>query len=128
MPNKSPPITARASTAFCSSPAPPIAIGSMPTIIAAAVISTGLRRVLPAATAASTGELPARLWSRAKVTSRMEFAEATPIDMMAPISDGTDSVVPVTNSIVTMPQAAPGSARITTSGSRKSWKFTTISR
>jgi hypothetical protein len=30
------------------------------------------------------------------VTSRIEFAEATPIDMMAPISDGTLSVVRVT--------------------------------
>src|ERR1700743_3258333 len=39
--NRSPPITARASEAFCSSPAPPIAIGIMPTIIAAAALSTG---------------------------------------------------------------------------------------
>src|SRR5260221_12277936 len=48
VPNRSPPITARASAAFCSSPGPPIAIGNMPTIIAAAVISTGRMRVCPA--------------------------------------------------------------------------------
>ena len=40
-------MTARASAAFCSSPAPPIAIGIMPTIIAAAVINTGRMRVRP---------------------------------------------------------------------------------
>ena len=49
-PPSSPPITARASTAFCSSPGPPIAIGSMPTIIAPAVMRTGRSRVLPAST------------------------------------------------------------------------------
>jgi len=47
-----PPITARARAAFCSSPAPPIAIGIIPTIIAAAVISTGRIRVRPAEIAA----------------------------------------------------------------------------
>ena len=51
--NSSPPITARASAAFCSSPGPPIAIGIMPTIIAVAVISTGRMRVRPEAIAAS---------------------------------------------------------------------------
>jgi len=39
--NSNPPMTARASAACCSSPGPPIAIGTMPTIIAAAVINTG---------------------------------------------------------------------------------------
>ena len=48
-----PPMTARASAAFCSSPGPPIAIGIMPTIIAVAVISTGRIRVCPAEIAAS---------------------------------------------------------------------------
>jgi len=50
--NSRPPMTARAKAAFCSSPAPPIAIGIMPTIIAAAVISTGRMRVRPASIAA----------------------------------------------------------------------------
>ena len=103
--NSSPPITARASAAFCSSPAPPIAIGIMPTIIAAAVISTGRIRVRPARDARRrTRCMPASCCSRAKVTSRIEFADATPIAMIAPISDGTLSVVSVMYSMVTMPQ------------------------
>ena len=61
--------------------------------------------------------MPASCCSRAKVTSRIEFAEATPTAMIAPISEGTFSVVPVMNSIVTMPQNVAGSARITTNGS-----------
>ena len=65
--------------------------------------------------------LPASCCSRAKVTSRMEFAEATPTAMMAPIRDGTFSVVPVMNSMVTMPQKVAGSARSTTNGSPKFW-------
>ena len=96
-------MTARASAAFCSSPGAPIAMGTMPTIIAAAVISTGLIRVCPASIAASKADLPASCCSRAKVTSRMEFAEATPTAMIAPINEGTLSVVPVMNSIVRMP-------------------------
>ena len=59
--NSRPPITARARAAFCSSPAAPIAIGIMPTIIAAAVISTGRMRVRPAAIAASRALRPAWL-------------------------------------------------------------------
>src|SRR5262245_1227533 len=119
--NSRPPITARASAAFCSSPAPPIAIGIMPTIIAAAVISTGRIRVCPASIAAWNAVLPASCCSRAKVTSRMEFAEATPTAMMAPISEGTLKLVPVVNSIVTIPHSVAGSARITTNGSPKFW-------
>ncbi len=41
--------------------------------------------------------------------------------MIAPISEGTFSVVPVMNSIVTMPHSVAGSARITTNGSPKFW-------
>ena len=51
----------------------------------------------------------------------MEFAEATPTAMIAPIREGTLSVVPVTNSIVRMPQKVAGRARITTNGSPKFW-------
>ena len=119
--NSSPPMTARARAAFCSSPAPPIAIGIMPTIIAAAVISTGRIRVWPAAIAASRASCRPGCCSRAKVTSRIEFAEATPTAMIAPISEGTLSVVPVANSMVTMPQKVAGRASSTTSGSPKFW-------
>ena len=51
-----PPITARPSGAFCSPPSPrPSAIGTMPMIIASAVISTGRKRVKPASIAARVG-------------------------------------------------------------------------
>ena len=56
------------------------------------------------------------------------FAVATPMHMMAPVSAGTDSVVPVANSIHTMPASAAGSAVMMTNGSLQDWKFTTISR
>ena len=75
-------MTARASEAFCSSPAPPIAIGTIPTIIAAAVISTGRIRVWPALSAASKAVCPFSCCSRAKVTSKIEFAEATPTTLL----------------------------------------------
>jgi hypothetical protein len=91
----------------------------MPTIIAAAVISTGRSRVMPAESAAWKALIPVWRNSRANVTSRIEFAEATPTAMMDPISDGTLIVVPVTNSISRMPAPAPGSANTTASGSRK---------
>ena len=54
-----PPITARPSGAFCSPPSPsPSDIGTMPTTIANAVITTGRNRVWPASSAAVTASLP----------------------------------------------------------------------
>src|SRR5262249_57098357 len=51
-----PPMTARPSGAFCSPPSPrPSAIGSMPMIIASAVMTTGRKGVGPAARAAPRG-------------------------------------------------------------------------
>ena len=58
----------------------------------------------------------------------MLLAVATPMHMMAPVSAGTDSVVPVTNSIQTMPASAAGSAVMMMNGSIQDWKLTTISR
>ena len=50
-------MTARPSGAFCSPASPSAsAIGIMPITIASAVISTGRRRVLPASSAASSGD------------------------------------------------------------------------
>ena len=60
--------------------------------------------------------------------TRTLFAVATPMHMMAPVSAGTDSVVPVANSIHTMPASAAGSAVMITNGSAQDWKLTTISR
>lgn len=93
----------------------------MPTIIAAAVIRTGRILVRPALSAAWNAECPFNCSSRANVTSRIEFAEATPTAMIAPISEGTFSVVPVMNSIVKMPHKVAGSAMMTTKGSPKFW-------
>ena len=45
--------------------------------------------------------------SFAKLTTRMLFAVATPMHMIAPVSAGTLSVVCVRNSIQTMPPAPP---------------------
>ena len=52
-------MTARPSGAFCSPPSPrPSDIGSMPMIIASAVMITGRSRVMPAASAAACASSP----------------------------------------------------------------------
>src|SRR6267143_3112346 len=64
----SPPITARPSGAFCSPPSPsPSDIGSMPMIMASAVISTGRSRVAPAASAAARASRASRSRGAARV-------------------------------------------------------------
>ena len=95
----------------------PSAIGNMPMIMASAVISTGRKRVIPASSAALTGSPCSASRSRAKLTTRIELAVATPMHMIAPVSAGTESVVPVRNSIHTIPAIAPGSAVMITNGS-----------
>ena len=59
---------------------------------------------------------------------RMLFDVATPMLMMAPMSAGTESVVPVAKSIQTIPAMAPGRAMRMISGSSQDWKLTTMSR
>ena len=106
-----PPITARPSGAFCSPPSPiPSAIGSMPRIMAVAVISTGRILAYPAESIAARAVGTRARSPLANVTMRILLAVATPMHIMAPISEGTLSVVPVTNSIHRMPAIAPGSA------------------
>ena len=92
-------------------------MGIMPTIMASAVISTGRSRVNPALTAASTEFFPSFICEAAKVTSRMLLEVATPMHMMAPISEGTFRVVPVRNSIQAIPARAPGNAVMMIKGS-----------
>ena len=58
----------------------------------------------------------------------MLFAVATPTHMIAPVRAGTLKVVPVANSIQTMPASAAGSAEMMMNGSVHDWKLTTISR
>jgi hypothetical protein len=48
--------------------------------------------------------------------------------MIAPVSAGTESVVPVANRIQTMPAKAAGNAVMMTNGSAQDWKLTTMSR
>ncbi len=68
-------------------------MGSMPMIMASAVIKTGRMRPTPASNAAETGSSPRCKFSRANVTTSTEFAVATPMLMMAPIKAGTLKVV-----------------------------------
>ena len=85
-------------------------------------------RVWPADSAAARASMPSSRWSLANTTSRMLLAVATPMHMMAPISEGTLKVVWVRNSIQTMPASAPGSAIRMMNGSSQDWKLTAISR
>src|SRR5437764_13474815 len=88
-----PPITARPSGAFCSPPSPsPMASGTMPIIIASAVIITGRMRTNPASSAACCAVFPSCNCSRAKETTKMLFDVATPMHIIAPIIDGTFNV------------------------------------
>ena len=100
-------------------------MGSMPMIMASAVMHTGRSRANPASTAASAAVRPARRWSSANVMSSTLFAVATPMAMIAPMSDGTVNVVCVTYSIHRMPASAPGSAMMMMSGSSQLWKLMT---
>src|SRR5207247_5431475 len=85
-----PPITARPSGAFCSPPSPaPSAMGTMPIIIASAVMQTGRKRIAPASIAAIAASPWSSRRSFANDTTRILFAVATPIHMIAPISAGT---------------------------------------
>ncbi len=122
-------MTARPRGAFCSPPSPsPRAIGTIPMIMANAVISTGRKRVKPASSAALRESLPSVIFSVAKLTTKMLFEVATPMHMIAPISAGTLRFVWVINRNQAMPASAAGSAEIMMKGSTQAWKLTTISR
>ena len=98
-------------------------------IIASAVISTGRRRVRPASIAAwitCTSGCSAR-YSFAKLTTRMEFDTPMPTAMIAPISDMTFRLVPVSVSIHKMPISAPGTAIMMMNGSVQDWNSITSS-
>ena len=83
-------------------------MGSMPKIMAVAVMRIARRRPLAPSRAASS-ERPAFVAERsAKVTNRIELATAMPMAMMAPMNDCTLSVVPVTSSISRTPHSTAG--------------------
>jgi hypothetical protein len=125
-----PPMTARPSGAFCSPPSPrPSAMGTMPMIMAMAVINTGRNLTKPALRAAVRGSpTPSTSCSRAKLTTRMELAVATPMHMMEPVSAGTLIWVWVRKRNHTTPASAAGSAEMMMSESSQDWKLTTMSK
>ena len=96
--------------------------------IAEAVMITGRRRVVAAASAALRASRPAASSVFANDTTRMLLAVATPTVMIAPISAGTLKVVPERYNIQTIPTSAPGSPVRITNGADQDWKFTTSSR
>ena len=81
-------MTARPSGADCDPPSPnPVAMGSMPKIIAAAVIRIARSRLeAPSRAASITGLFSWRKRS-ANVISKIEFATAMPIAIIAPMKD-----------------------------------------
>jgi hypothetical protein len=95
--------------AFCSPPSPtPSAIGSMPMIMASAVITHGAEADKPASSAAAvaspSSEQP--LAGEGDDQHRVGRRHAHAHD--GPVSAGTESVVLVANSIQTMPASAAG--------------------
>ena len=127
--NSRPPMTARPSGAFCSPPSPsPIAIGTIPIIIASAVMITGLNLVEPASRAARKAFLVSLKRSFAKLMIRTLFAVATPMLIMVPMSAGTLSVVCVKNNIQEIPASAAGRAVMIMKASLYDWKLITIRR
>ena len=92
-----PPITARPSGACIWLPrSSASAIGTMPTVIAQAVIRIGRSRSLAPTMAASVEDAPAFQWSLMNVTSMTEFDTETPRHMIEPMNDSMLSEVLVT--------------------------------
>ena len=93
-----PPITARPSGACISLPrSSASAIGTMPTVIAQAVIRIGRSRSLRAVDRPPRSRtLPAFQWSFMNVTSMTEFDTETPRHMIEPMNDSMLSEVLVT--------------------------------
>jgi len=92
-------------------------IGTMPMIIASAVISTaGCAKRPP--TAASAGGLPLPFVRARRKPIKMLFAGGTPMHMIAPVQRwNVLRVVCVSNSVQQMPASAPGNAVMMMKGS-----------
>jgi multidrug efflux pump subunit AcrB len=94
------------------------------------LVETSIRHIIPPpASMDARSESPCS-WKRslANEMTRMLFAVATPMHMIAPMSAGTLTVVWVKKSARTIPQSAAGSAVMMMNGSSHDWKFTTMSR
>ena len=88
------------------------------------VIRIGRSRPSAPKTAASAASAPSSRRRRsAKVTSRMAFATATPMAMIAPMNDWMLIVVPVSQRAMTTPQTTAGAVEMATRASRTDWKF-----
>ena len=120
-------MTARPSGAFCSPPSPsPSDIGSMPMIIARAVISTGRSRVPPAARAALLGvvPLPALVVGEGDQQDAVGRGHADAHDRPHQRRHADRRLRQEQHP--QMPASAPGRAVRMMNGSSHDWKFTTI--
>jgi len=115
----SPPITARPSGASCSAPN---ATGTMPAIMANVVIRIGRRRLVAPRIAARSAAAPSTRYCSAKVASKIAFATATPIAMIAPMNDCTFNVLLVRNRLSATPAMTAGIVPITISATFNDWK------
>lgn len=116
-----PPITARARGAVWLPPSlTPSAIGSMPQIIALAVMRIARKRlVAPSWAASRDARCPSNRLRSANDSNRIEFAIAIPIAMIAPMNDWTFSVVRVISSMSSTPHNTAGVVKIT---ANERWK------
>ena len=112
-----PPITARAIGARNPPPSPiPMAMGSMPKIMASVVITMGRRRTRPASMSAVRRSAPACLRSFALSTSRIAFFVTSPISMITPIMLIMLNVSSVSSSASSTPMSDSGSDSMMANG------------
>ena len=125
-----PPMTARPSGADWAPPSPmPMAIGTMPQIIGGGGHEDGAEAAERRPRGRRRGPAGPRGASRsAKVTSRIEFATAIPIAMIAPMNDWTFRVVPVRRSMRRTPHRTAGIVSRMASARRTDWKLAASSR
>ena len=83
-------------------------MGTMPTVMAQAVIKIGRSRSWAPAGRPRGLTLRSCHSMAMKVTSITEFDTDTPMHMIDPMNDSMLSVVPVTSSMITTPHRTPG--------------------
>ena len=97
-------------------------MGTVPRIIAVAVIRIGRKRSRAPSTAARRTAAPARQWSSMKVVSSTEFDTETPMHMIEPMKDSMFKLVRDNTRMAATPQITPGTPPREISPSRKDWK------
>jgi hypothetical protein len=93
-------------------------MGSIPASMAQLVIRIGRSRLAAPSTAAARADSPPRRRSSANVTSRIAFAIATPIAMMAPMNDWIFKFEPVNHKASSTPAMTAGAVETVASASR----------